>query len=81
MIHSFFMAVNNFWLGLKTSHRTILQTYCLSPSGVEISSFWFNSPRLLVSANNLPVFEKFSDAARQNSLSQIVRIAPLALCF
>ena len=68
MAHSF-IAVNNFWL-------------CrLSPSDGEISLFWFNSPRLTVSANNLPVLEKHSEAPRQNSSSQIIRSTPLALYF
>ena len=73
MTHSFFIAVNKFWLGLKTSHRTILQTCRLSPSDVEISPFYFNSPRLPVSANNLPGFEKISNALRQKSSYQIIR--------
>ena len=54
----FFIAVNNFWLGLKTSHRTILQTCCLSPSDGEISPFWFNTSRLPASANDIRIFEK-----------------------
>ena len=39
----------------------------------EISPRWFISSRLPVGANNLPVFENFSDAPCQNSLSQIFR--------
>ena len=81
MVHCFFIGVNNFWLGLKIVHRTILQTCGLSPSDGEISPFWFNSPGLLVNANNLPVFEKISGASRQESLSQIIRNTPLAFCF
>ena len=81
MTHSFFIAVNNFWLGLKTSHGTILQTCRLSPSDGDISPFWFNSLRLPMSVNNPPVFEKLLDASRQNSSSQIIRKTPLALCF
>ena len=81
MTQSFFIAVNKFWLELKTSHQTILQACRLSPSNGEISPFWFNSPRLSVSANNLPVFEKLSNAPHQNSSSQIIRNTPLALCF
>ena len=81
MTHSFFIAVNNFWLGLKISHRTILQTCRLSPSDGEISPFRFTSPRLPMSANNLPVFEKISNSPRQNSSSQIIRNTPLAVCF
>ena len=79
MTHSFFVAVNKFKLELKTLHGTILQICRLSQSDREISPFWFNSPRLHVSANNLPVFEKISDAPRQNSSSQIIRNTPLAL--
>ena len=77
----FFIAVNNFCLGLKTLHQTILQTCRLSPSDGENSTFWFNFPRLPVNANNLPVFEKISDAPSENSSSQIIRNARLALCF
>ena len=77
----FFIAVNNFWLGLKTSHQTVLHTCRLSTSDRKISPFWFSPPRLLVSANNFPVFEKISDAPRQNSSSQIIRNTPLDLCF
>ena len=44
---NFFIAVNNFSLRLKPSHRTILQTCRPSPSDEEISSFWFISPRLV----------------------------------
>ena len=72
-----FIAVNNFQLRLKPSHQTILQTYRLSPSDGEISPFRFISPRLPVSVNNLPVFEIFSDASRQNSSSQIFRNTPI----
>ena len=81
MTHSVFIAVNNFKLGLKTLHRTISQICLLSPSDGKISPFWFNSPRLPVSVNNLPVFEKISDAPSQNSLSQIILNTPLALYF
>ena len=81
MTHSFFTAANNFWLKLKTSHRTILQTCHLSPSDGEISPFWFNSPRLPLSANNLLVSGKNSDAPRKNSSSQIIHNTPFALCF
>ena len=45
-------------------HKKILQTCCLSPSDGEIFPFWFSSPRLPVSANDLHVFEKISDAPR-----------------
>ena len=38
---------------------------------VEITPRWFISSRLPVGANNLTVFENFSDAPCQNSLSQI----------
>ena len=62
MTHAFFKAVNIFWLGLKTLHRTILQTCRLSTSDSDISPFWFNSPRLSVSVNNVPMFVKVSDA-------------------
>ena len=55
----FFIAENNFYLRLKPSHQTILQTRCLSPSDGEISPFRFISLRLPVSANNLPGFEIF----------------------
>ena len=84
MTHIFFIAVNNYWLRLKPSHRTILQTYRLSPSDGEIFTFWFISPRLTVSANNLPVLENISDAPRQNYSSQIFRNTPIffvLLCF
>ena len=56
----FLVAVNNFWLGLKTLHRTILQACRLSPSDGQISPFWINSPRLPVSGNNLPILESIS---------------------
>ena len=81
MTQSFFIAVNKFWLELKTSHQTILQACRLSPSNGEISPFWFNSPRLPVSANNLPVIRKISDAPRQNFSSEILGNTLLALCF
>ena len=81
MTHTFFIAVNNFKLRLKPSHRTILQTCRLSPSDKEISPFWFISPRLTVSANNFPVFGNFSDAPRQNSSSQIFRNTPTCFVF
>ena len=75
------MTVNNFQLRLKPSHRTILQTCRLSLSDGEISLFWFISLRLPVSGNNLPVFENFSDASRQNSSSQIFRLSPTCFVF
>ena len=75
------MTVNNFQLRLKPSHRTILQTCRLSLSDGEISLFWFISLRLPVSGNNLPVFENFSDASRQNSSSQIFRHSPTCFVF
>ena len=81
MTYTFFVAVNDFWQGLKTSYRTILQICRLSPSDGEVSPFWFNSPRLPVSGNNLPVFEKILDALPQNSSSEIISNTPLALCF
>ena len=82
MTHSFLRVVNNFWLRLKLSDRTILQICRHSPSDEKISTFWFNSPHLPVSANNLPVFENILDAPRQNSSSQIIRNSTrLALCF
>ena len=81
MTHSSFIAVYNFWLWLKALDQTILQNCRLSLSDEEISQFWLNFPGLLVSANNLPVLEYFSDAPRQNSLSQVILNTPLALCF
>ena len=81
MTHTFLIAVNKFQLRLKPSRQTILQTCRLSPSDGEISPFWFISSRLPVSANNLPVFEKFSDAPHQNSSSQIIRNTPTCFVF
>ena len=79
MAHTFLIAVNKFQLRLRPSHRNILQTHRLSSSDREIFPFWFISSRLPVSANNLPVFENFPDAPRQNSWSQIFRNTPT--CF
>ena len=64
---------------LKPLHRNILQIRRLSPSDGEITPFWFISFPLSVSANNLPVFENFSDGLPQNSLPQIFRNTPT--CF
>ena len=75
------MTVNNFQLRLKPSHRTVLQTCRLSLSDGEIFLFWFISLRLPVTGNNLPVFENFSDASRQNSSSQIFRHSPTCFVF
>ena len=70
MTHYFFIAINNLWLGLKTSHRD-----------VEISPFWCCSPRLPMSVNNLPDLEKSLEVPRQKFSSQIIRNTPLNLCF
>ena len=68
MTHSSFIAVYNFWLWLKTLHRTILQTCRLSPSNEEISPLvvFFTvtqHPNLLISSlintfftNNIAIF-------------------------
>ena len=81
MTHTFFIVVNNFKLRLKPYHRNVLQTCRLSVSNEEISRFWFISPHLPVNANNLPVFENFPDAPRQNSSSQIFTLHTRGLCF
>ena len=81
MTHTFLIAVNKFQLRLKLSHRNILQICRLSPSNREIHPFWFISSCLPMSVNNLPVFENFSDAPRQNSSSQIFRNTPPSFVF
>ena len=63
------------------SHRSILQTCRLSLSNEEISPFWFTSPLLPVNANNLPVFKNFSEAPRQDLLSQIFCNTPSCFAF
>ena len=81
MIHTFFIAENNFYLRLKPSHRTIAQTRRLPPSGGEISPFWFISPRLPVSANNLSVFEIFQTLPAKTHRLKDFEILLLALRF
>ena len=81
MTHTFLIAVNKFQLRPKPSHRTILQIRHLSPCDGEMSPFWFISSRLPVSANNLAVFENFSDAPCQNSSSEIFCNIPTCFVF
>ena len=81
MKHTFLTAVNKFQLRQKPLLQSILLTRRLSPSDGKVSPFWFISSRLPVSANNLPVFEIFSDAPHQNSPSQIFLNTPTCFLF
>ena len=81
MTQTFFIAENNFYLRLEPSQQTVLQTCRLSPSDGEISLFWFISPHIPVSANNLPVFEIFQMLPPKTPCLKYFEIFLLALCF